>query len=176
MIHMEIVRIPTERISSLTGKNDETKKLLEKRCKVRLNVASDGEVEIEGETAEIFFAKDVVKAIGRGFLPHEALKILEEDYQFYLIDLDDHVKSEKAIVRVKGRIIGEEGKMKTEIEAATESYLSIYGDTVGIISKLDTIEYAKEAIAMLIEGAQHASVFSYLAKAKQQIMGSRLRR
>lgn len=172
---MEVIKIPNDRVAVLIGENGKTKDLIEKKCNVTLSISSEGEVEINGETADTFFAKDVVKAIGRGFLPKQALKILNENYQFFLIDLDDYVKSEKAIVRVKGRIIGEEGTMKKEIEAATESYLSIYGDTVGIIAKIDTIEYAKEAISMLIQGAQHASVFSYLARAKQQIFGERLR-
>ncbi|MDO8553600.1 MAG: KH domain-containing protein [Candidatus Micrarchaeota archaeon] len=172
---MEIIKIPTDRVSALVGNNGEIKKIIEAKCIVKLNIASDGEVEIDGETANIFFAKDVVKAIGRGFKVHDALKILDEDFNFFLIDLDQYVKSDKAIIRIRGRIIGEEGTMKTEIEAATDSYLSIYGDTVGIISKIDSMEYAKEAVFMLIEGAQHASVFAYLAKAKQQIIGARLR-
>ena len=172
---MEIIKIPADRVSNLVGNNGETKRTIETKCNIKLNIASDGEVEIDGETADIFFAKDVVKAIGRGFPAHEALKILAEDFHFFLIDLDEHVKSDKAIIRIKGRIIGENGTMKTEIEAATDSYLSVYGDTVGIISKIDSMEYAKEAVFMLIEGAQHASVFAYLAKAKQQILGARLR-
>lgn len=172
---MEFIRIPHERISALVGDKGRSKKEIEQVCEVRLRISKDGEVEIDGDTAHTFFAKDVIKAIGRGFSIREALKIIRENYVFYLIDLGEHVKSDKAITRIKGRIIGEKGKMKNEIEAATESVLCVYGDTVGIISKIDTMEYAKEAISMLIEGAQHSSVFNYLAKVKRQIIAERLR-
>ncbi len=171
---MEFIKIPHERIATLIGERGKTKKQLEEACEVKLNVDEDGEVEINGDTSHTYFAKDVIKAIGRGFSVHEALKIIKENYGFYLIDLDEFAKTEKAITRIKGRIIGERGKMKKEIESATESFLSIYGDTVGIISKIDTMEYAKEAISMLIDGAQHSHVFNYLAKIKRQIMGERL--
>jgi len=171
---MEIIHIPIERVAVLIGKNGVVKKAIEKECDVELKIAKDGEVEIIGDSIKSFFAKDVVKAIGRGFLPEEALKLLKENYQFYLIDLGDHV-NKKGIIRIKGRVIGKEGKMKKEIETATESYVSVYGDTVGIISNIDTIEQAKEAVFMIINGAQHYSVYNYLAKAKREIMAERLR-
>ena len=171
---MEIVRIPTERIKALAGDNGKTKELIEKKCNVKLAVDEEGEVEITGDSTDIFFAKDVVKAIGRGFEPRDALRIVDDNYQFELIDLKEILRNDKAMTRIKGRIIGEKGKMKTEIEAATESVIAVYGYTVGIISKMDTMGYAKEAITRLIEGAEHANVFNYLAKAKKDILVSRL--
>ena len=171
---MEFVKIPHERIAILIGERGKAKKEIEKACEVTLHVNEDGEIEIDGDTAHTYFARDVVKAIGRGFSVQEALKIITNNFAFYLIDLDDYTKSDKDITRIKGRIIGEKGKMKKEIESATESFLSIYGDTIGIISKIDTMEYAKEAIFMLIDGAQHSRVFNYLAKIRRQIMGERL--
>ena len=135
---------------------------------------SEGEVEIIGDAADVYFAKDVIKAIGRGFEEREALKIFSEGYQFFLINLKEYFPNEKAIARVKGRVIGEKGKMKTEIESATESYISVYGNTIGVISKIDSIEYAKEAIEMLLRGVQHSSVYNYLAKIRRQLLGERL--
>ncbi len=171
---MEVIRIPHERVSVLVGNNGKNKERIENECTVSLGVHSDGEVEIEGESMYTFFARDVIKAVGRGFDVPVALKIVKENYQFYLIDLDEYAKTEKAKVRVKGRIIGEKGKVKTEIENATECYLSIYGDTVGIIAKIDTMEYAKEALTLIISGARHSSLFTYLAKIKRQLLGERL--
>jgi len=37
------------------------------------------------------------------------------------------------------------------------------------------MEYAKEAISMLVEGAPHTTVLNYLAKARREIMDSRLK-
>ncbi len=171
---MEIVRIPTERLKALLGEKGETKSLIEKKCNVKLDVDEEGEVRINGDSADIFFAKDVVKAVGRGFEPRDALRIANDSYQFELIDLKDILKNEKAITRIKGRIIGEKGKMKSEIEAATESVIAVYGYTVGIISRLDTMQYAREAVMRLVDGAEHMSVFNYLAKVKKDILVSRL--
>jgi ribosomal RNA assembly protein len=171
---MEIVRIPEARVKNLIGIDGKTKKLLEDKCNVKIEVDNEGEVQIEGEIADEFFAKDVVRAIGRGFEPNTALKILDDNYQFELIDLKDILKNEKAIKRVKARIIGEKGKMKTEIEDATDSNVSVYGFTVSVISQHDTIQYATEAITKIINGSEHSRVFGYLAKAKKEILRLRL--
>lgn len=172
---MELVRIPAERVKILLGSNFETKKTIEKSCNVILNINNDGEVEIIGETTDVFFAKDVVKAIGRGFSPEDALKLVNDNYVFFLFNLKDYLSTDKAITRVKGRIIGEKGRMKKEIENATESKISVFGNTVGIISKIDTIEYAKDAILKIIDGAEHSSVYFYLAKARKEILSERLK-
>jgi ribosomal RNA assembly protein len=172
---MEIVRIPVERVSALVGKDGKIKTEIESKAKVELRVHPDGEVEINGDAGEIFFAKDIVKAIGRGFDPKTALKLLKDGYNFYLINLKEQFTSDNAIKRVKGRVIGEEGKVKAEIETATESYLSIFGNTIGIISKYDTMEYAKEAVYKLLQGAPHSAVFTYLSQIRKKMMSDRLR-
>ena len=172
---MEIVRIPTERIGVLVGEKGATKKVIETKCKVHLTIEEEGDVEIEGDSTETFFAKDVVKAIGRGFTPHEALKLIEQDYNLYIIQLKDLISSDKAITRLKGRVIGEKGRMKSDIESATESYVCIYGNTIGIIARIDTMDKTKEAITMLLDGAPHNVVINYLAKARREIMESRLK-
>lgn len=171
----EVLKIPAERVKALRGENETTKKLIEKKCSVELVIENDGEVEVVGDPSDVFFAKDVVKAIGRGFAPMHAFKLLEHDFGLYIIPLKDVAGSDKALVRLKGRVIGEKGKIKSRIEEATDSYLSIYGNTVGIISRVDSMEYAKEAVAMLLEGARHATVLVYLAKAQRELMESRLK-
>jgi ribosomal RNA assembly protein len=171
----EFVKIPAERVKVLLGPGNATKKKVESRCNVELNVDTDGEVEIIGEASDIFFVRDVIKAIGRGYGPETALKLLTHDYGLYIIPLKELASSENAITRVKGRVIGENGKIKAQIEEATDSYLSIYGNTIAIISRIDTMEYAKEAIGMIIDGARLTSVLGYLSRAKREILESRLR-
>ncbi len=172
---MEVIRIPQERMKAFSENKGKMMKEIEKTCKVTLVLTPDGDVEIEGDHADVYFTKDVVKAIARGFEPKIALRIYKDDFHLYIIDLRDFESTTNGIARLKGRIIGEEGSMKMEIENATSCYLSIYGRTVSIIAKLDTLEYAKEAIGMLIDGAQHSSVFNFLAKARQNIMVEKLK-
>lgn len=171
----EIVKIPAERVKVLLGEGGATKKRIEGRCNVELDVDPDGEVQIEGDAADVFFARDVVKAIGRGFTAESALRLMGHDYGLYIIPLKEHASSDKAIARLKGRVIGEKGRIKAQIEAATDSILSIYGSTIAVISRIDTMEYAKEAIGMLIDGARHTSVLKYLSRVKREIMEARLK-
>jgi ribosomal RNA assembly protein len=171
----EFVKIPAERVRILLGEGGAARKKIEKKCNVGLNVDPDGEVEIIGEAEDIFFARDVIKAVGRGFSPDTSLKLLTHDYGIYIVPLKDFVTSENAVARVKGRVIGEKGRIKSQIEEATDSYLSIYGNTIAIISRTDTMEYAKEAVGMIIDGARLTSVLGYLSKAKREILESRLR-
>ncbi len=171
---MEIIKIPAERIGALLGINGETKKRLETLTKTNIKINDDGNVEIIGEITDEFFLKDVINSIGRGFNPSDAEKLLNEKYTFQFIDLKEICKSENNLKRIKGRIIGEEGKMKNEIEIATECKILVYGWTVGIIAPLDTIEYAEKAINKIIDGAQLTRVFNDLAKYKREIMGYRL--
>jgi len=171
----EVVKIPAERVVALIGKGGETKELVEKEAGVKLTVNNDGEVIIEGEAEKIFFVKDVIRAVGRGFEARIALKILKEGYHFQLINLRECANTENAIRRIKGRIIGENGRIKSEIENATDSYISVYGHTVGIIGPSDSADIVAEAINMIIEGAMHSKVLNYLAKAKRNLMLSRMK-
>jgi ribosomal RNA assembly protein len=170
----QIIRIPEERLNILIGKEGQTKKSIEERCKVKLEI-SDGTVQINGAPAEVFFATDIVKAIGRGFAPRKAFKLLNSDFILNIIPLREITHSEKAMIRIKGRVIGEEGKIKKLIEESADSFISVYGSTISIISKVDTMEYAREAIGMIIDGAPHSTVLNYLAKARREIMDSRFR-
>jgi ribosomal RNA assembly protein len=175
MIDTEVMKIPAERVHVLIGEEGATKKSVESKCNVKLQIDKDGDVEITGDPADIFFAKDVVKAIGRGFPPNQAMKLMDHDFGLYIIPLKDIAGSDKAIVRLKGRVIGENGKIKSRIEDATDSFLSIYGNTIAIISRTDTMEYAKESVMMILEGAMHATVLSFLARTQREIMENRLR-
>jgi ribosomal RNA assembly protein len=171
----EILKIPAERVSTLLGEGGATQRTVEQKCKVELRVDKDGDVEIIGDPADIFFAKDVIKAIGRGFPPNQALKLMDHDFGLFIVQLKEIANSDKAIIRLKGRVIGENGKIKNRIEESTDSFLSVYGSTIAIISRSDTMEYAKEAVMVLLEGAQHATVLGFLAKAQREIMENRLR-
>lgn len=171
----EIVRIPAERVKVLIGEKGKTKEMLQKKCNIKLEIDSEGEVKISGETQEVYFSKDIIIAIGRGFNPRIAVKLLEPDYMFYLLPLKDYLPNENAMMRIKGRIIGENGRMKKEIETVADCKISVYGSTVAVIGKLDGIEYAKEALEKIIRGAKHATVYRYLADARKRLFEERLR-
>lgn len=167
----EVIKIPAERLKIIK----DAKELLEKKCNVKIEVGEEHEVILDGEPQEVYFSKNVIIAIGRGFEPNDALLLIEKDFDLYVFHLKDYLKNENSITRVKGRVIGEKGKTKKEIESATESKISIYGNTIAIIAKPDTMEYAKTAVEKLIHGAMHSSVYRYLADARKKIFEERLR-
>jgi rRNA processing protein Krr1/Pno1 len=74
---------------------------------VKIRVDDEGEVFIEGNGGDTFFAKDVVQAIGRGFPIEDAVKLFKDNYSFYAVDLREHLSGENAQTRIKGRVIGE---------------------------------------------------------------------
>ncbi len=152
------LKIPRERIGVLIGPDGQTKKHMEKTLSVELQIDSGtGGVTINlTEKAEdpslLFKAKDVVTAIGRGFSPEHAFRLIrQEEAVLDIIDLRSIFgRSESDIRRVKGRIIGMEGKTRRIIEELTETNVSVYGHTVGIIGDIEQVQIAREAVQMLI--------------------------
>ncbi len=171
---METVKIPEDRIRAVIGEKGKTKKLLEKECGVRLTVEETG-VIIKGDPMNEFFAKDVIKAVGRGFSPRDALLIIKKDYHLHIFQLKEILKNKSAIQRMKARVIGEKGKIKKEIESATDSKISVYGNTIAVLSRIDSMEYAKSAVEKILRGAPHSSILFYLRKVKKQLFQERLR-
>ncbi|MCX8197037.1 MAG: KH domain-containing protein [Candidatus Micrarchaeota archaeon] len=172
---MQIVRIPNERIKILVGETGQTKDYLERRMNVKLIIDSDGGVLIKGEPVDEYIAKDIVKAIGRGFEPALALKLLSDEYGLRIINLRDYAKNEKALVRIKGRIIGQKGRTKEIIFEEVGANVVVFGHTVSVISKLETLDYATEAIFRIIDGAPHSSVYAYLEKCRRKIKEDEIR-
>ena len=129
----KIVRIPADRVGALIGKSGKVKTQIEKSCSVRLDIDSEsGEIEItsQGTVDQIqpFKAVEIVTAIGRGFSPQNAMKLLQDDNLLHVIDLRDFAgKSPQHVERIKGRIIGEGGRARTNMEHLTNTSISVYG-------------------------------------------------
>jgi len=176
------VKIPKERIGVLIGPDGQVKQRLEKRLKVKLDINSEtGDITInlnpEAQDPSLLFkAKDYVLAVGRGFSPERANKLLEdEDNMLTIIDLRAIFgRSQSDIKRIKGRIIGKEGKTRRIIEELSETYISVYGHTVSIIGGVEQSEIAREAISMLIKGSQHVTVYKYLQRKRHELKKRRL--
>lgn len=166
------VKIPKERVAVLIGRKGEIKKEIEDATKSRIFVDSDeGDVMITGkDSLGMFSAKDIITAIGRGFNPETAMLLLKQDYCFELIKLSDYVgKSKNKLERLKGRLIGTEGKTRKVIEMLTETNISIYGKTVGIIGQPENVECARMAVEKLLSGSQHSGVYSWLEKKRKDL-------
>jgi len=76
---MQHVKVPDDRIGVLIGRGGETMREIEERAEVRLDIDSEsGNVRIEkvGDPVKGLKGPDIVKAIGRGFAPEDALRLL----------------------------------------------------------------------------------------------------
>jgi len=165
------IRIPVERVAVLIGKGGESKKHLEETCHVSLDVQSEsGEVLVKSasfEEGDPFKALSVVEAVGRGFSPQRALRLLDPETTLEVLDLRDYAgKSENSLERIRGRIIGLDGKSRRTIEELTKCYVSVYGRTVAIIGEAGEAKLAKDAVHMLASGSRHRSVFNMLQRAR----------
>lgn len=164
-------KIPMERVGALVGSGGTTKAELEKGTGTSIAVdGQTGEVTIEipagcKDPSEILRARDIVNAIGRGFSPEKASRLFSDGQILEVIDLKQVIgDSQNAITRLKGRVIGENGKTRRLIEQLAGVSVSVYGHTVAIIGDFDEMAVAKEAVGMLLRGCMHGSVYRYLNK------------
>jgi ribosomal RNA assembly protein len=167
---MRYVRIPLDRVGVLVGPGGSVKTRLEKL---------GGQVEIDSSTGEIRLdypdslvalkVDNIVRAIGRGFSPPRAFRLLDDDVYFELMDVHDYVgKNPRLVKRVSGRVIGTGGKTRRIIEEMTGTHLSVYGHTIGVIGLLEDVATAKKALDMILSGSPHAHVYHFLEKWKRE--------
>lgn len=163
------IRIPGDRIGVLIGADGKTRRRIESTFGVKIIVESEsGGVEIrvnpdQPDVSVMFTVKNIVKAIGRGFSPNKAMTLQNETNDILVIDLEEYVgNSKNAQNRVRGRIIGKEGKSRQLLEELTECLISVYGGTVALIGPYEMLQVAKDAIEMLLNGSYHKTVWNHL--------------
>lgn len=176
------IKIPKDRIGALVGPDGHVKAAIEKKLSVSLEIDSEsGNVQIMlSPTADdptvLFRSREVVTAIGRGFSPDHAFRLLNDDETVLeVIDLRETVgRSQSDLKRLKGRVIGKEGKTRRIIEELSEANISVYGHTISIIGQADQAAIAREAVRMLIRGSLHGTVYRFLHKKRRELKKKRL--
>ncbi|HTY89994.1 MAG TPA: KH domain-containing protein [Methanocella sp.] len=169
----EHIKVPQDRIGAIIGVEGNIKKIIEEKTGAMLDVDSEsGVVIIESgdDSFKALKASEVIKAVARGFSPEKALKLLEnEDLVLDVIDLSTMTDSPADLKRLKGRIIGKNGKTREVIEQMTGARISVYGKTVGIIGDSEQLATVREALNMLIDGAPHGAVYGFLEKRRREL-------
>ncbi len=175
---MTHIKVPKDRIGAIIGPGGRVKQIIENKSNSRLDVDSEnGTVEIipGDDPVGAMRAADVVNAISRGFNPDKTFAMFDDDILMLdLIDISKYTNTQKELLRLKGRIIGKGGKTREITERLIGVKLSVYGKTVSIIGTPEQNQIARTSIEMLIEGANHGSVYSYLEKKKQDLIQSQL--
>jgi len=172
---LHVVKIPVARVGALIGPEGKVKEELEGRSGTRIHVESEtGEVTIDDEKAFepilVLKVRDVVRAIGRGFSPDNAIRLFQDDTYLDLVDITDYVgKDQKDLERVRARVIGSGGKTRRAIEESTGVSVSIMGKTIGIVGDIAEVAIAREAVDMLLNGAAHATVYKFLERKRKEL-------
>ena len=167
---MDEIRIPKERIPILIGTKGEIKRKISRLTSTKITVNSkEGDVLIEGEDGlDVYNAKKILQAIGRGFNPEIALTLLEGDIIFEVINITNYSRNTRNdLQRLKARLIGRKGKAKQMIQDLSNISLSIYGKTVSLLGKTEDVDTARHAINNLLSGSRHGKVYAYLERQRK---------
>ena len=173
---MRTIKVPQDRVGTLIGKNGETKKMLQDISGIKLDIDTEegdviihDDVELEDPVMALKIM-DVIRAVGRGFNPEKATRLFDDDEYLEIVDLKDFVGDrEGAVHRVRGRLIGKDGKTRRIIEDLTGCDMIIYGNTVGLIGNSISLPVAKHAVELILHGSEHATVYHYLESQRPRL-------
>jgi len=170
----QLIKMPKDRIGVIIGRNGNVKEEIEKKCNVIIEIDSEnGDTIVSSGSAslaesDVFKAIEILTAISKGFSPNRAFRLFEEDL-LQLIDIRSYTgRSDNSTKRIKGRLIGKDGKSRKTLEELTGASISVYGHTVGLIGSFSEIRVATEAISMIFSGSPHKSVYAMLQIARRK--------
>ena len=168
------VRIPDERIGAVIGPAGRTKRAIEAQTQTQLSIDTvEGEVEIasddSGDPIGAMKARDMVLAIGRGFSPERATRLLRDDTYLAVIEIKRITgrRDKASLWRVRSRLIGASGRARGRIEELSGASVSVFGTTVALIGQEKQLESATRAVELLLRGSEHATVFHMLARMRR---------
>lgn len=160
----------------LIGKGGRTRKMIEKASGAALEVdSSTGDVMADWGGLEVdpilrMKMPDVVRAIGRGLAPKRAVKLLEDEVFLRMYDIREWVgRQPNQTRRMRSRLIGRNGRIRSLIEEMTHTEMAIYGWTVLVIGDEDGLALATPAIESILNGAEHGTVLHGLEQDRKRM-------
>ena len=166
-------RIPEDRVGVLIGPGGRTKRSIAVATATEIAIdAEEGEVRLVSPDTDpmgAIKARDIVLAIGRGFSPQRAMRLLKENTFFGVLDikLTTGHRDKAAMRRIRSRVIGTHGRARSRIEELSGCSVSVYGSTVALIGEEEQLEHATRAVELLLKGSEHSTVFHLLARLKR---------
>ena len=138
----------------------QARKDLEKELEVKIENKGK-EITITGTPDKEYIAEQVLEAVGMGFPINVALMIKEDDVIMEKINVKQFTKRND-LLRIRGRIIGTEGKTKKTISHLADCFIEMRDNDIAILGYPENVEIAKEAIISIIRGAKQANAYAYL--------------
>ena len=170
-----LARVPKNRIAVLIGKGGQTRKMLEEASGAKLDIDSKtGEVmaEWEEEPDPVVRMKmpDVVLAIGRGLAPSRAVQLIQDDIFLRMYDIREWVgRQPNQTRRMRSRLIGRNGRIRSLIEEISNCEMAIHGSTVLVIGDQDGVALAAPAIEGNLRGSEHSTVLHGLEQDRKRL-------
>lgn len=160
-----------DRIPVFIGTAGGRKREFEKKFNCKIDVNSEtGEVVINCDDAlSNFVLSNIIFAINFGHSPQSAMKLEDETFVLDTIDVKNFIKDSKRLKVVMGRIIGKEGSTRKLIEEITKCNVSVKDHYVAVVGPFENTILVHEAVEMLIKGASHKTLYSYLERNKVKV-------
>jgi ribosomal RNA assembly protein len=154
----------------LIGPGGTTKRKIAAGAHADIDVdAEEGEVRIrspDDDPGAAMLARDITLAIGRGFAPDRAFRLLHDGTMLAIMDIkiETGKRRKTALRRIRARLIGTQGRVRERIEELSGCFVCIYGSTVALIGDEGQLDRARRAIELLLRGSEHSTVFHLLAR------------
>jgi len=148
--------------------------MIENACGGKLTIDSQtGDVSIvwdeEVDPIKKMKIPDVINAVGRGLAPKRAIQLIEDEMFLRIYDIREWVgRQPKQTRRMRGRLIGTNGRIRTLIEEFSNCEIAIYGSTVVVIGESEGLELATPAIEGILRGSEHGTVLFGLEKDRKR--------
>ncbi|MFP4115930.1 MAG: hypothetical protein ACLFTQ_01885 [Candidatus Aenigmatarchaeota archaeon] len=151
------IRFTQKKIKTIERNKSE----IEKKANVEMEIRGL-DVNLEGKAVDVLRAENILDALFEGFTLDESFKLLNKRNQLKVVHLNDYTSSGMSLEKLKGRIIGENGRTKELIEELAKVSISVHGKNVSLIGGPEGIGAATRAVEMLVNGKPHGKVYRYL--------------
>lgn len=166
-----VISVDEDRIGAIIGTKGKVERDIEQRLGVKIKVIPDkGKVIVVADRDKIenaWRAKMIIEAIAHGISYDYARRLIDDsDYVLEVIDISEYARHRRDLQRIKGRLIGTHGKVKTRIEEELNVRISIRDRYVAILGKYDDVGIAKEAIKAICRGSKYSNVMRKIEEYK----------
>jgi ribosomal RNA assembly protein len=104
----------------------------------------------------ILKARDLLKLLARSIPVHQAVKILQDEYQCDVVKIGGMVRNKERFVKRRQRLVGPDGSTLKALELLTSSFILVQGNTVSIMSESwKGLKQARRVVEDCMQNVQH---------------------
>jgi ribosomal RNA assembly protein len=124
-------------------------------------------VFVNGSPQKEFTAIEVLEAINVGFSADRALEVTRDNFMLQTINIKNVTKRHD-LERVRGRIIGKDGRTLKTLQKLTNCDLAITDNEIGLIGPISEMEDAIQSVTSLIQGSKQGNVYGRLERRRKK--------